>query len=83
MSCSPGKLQILGVNQVRGEKVMVLRFIQGRNPDWVQMPFFAKYDEKASWVTDLVPAFDEDKFFFYDELQEIYRSKRLELQAAE
>ena len=30
--------------------------------------FFAKYDPKASWLSDLVPAFGADQFFFEDEL---------------
>ncbi len=44
-----------------------LRFLQGRNSDWVHRPFFAKYDPKAIWFDDLVPAFGEEKFFFTDE----------------
>lgn len=44
--------------------MFVCRFIQGRNPDWVQRPFIAKYDEIAAWLNDLKPAFGEEKFFF-------------------
>ena len=68
MSSHPGKVEIQGVTEVAGEKVFVLRLIQGRNPDWVQRPFFAKYDEDATWLNHLEPAFGEDKFFFDDEL---------------
>lgn len=68
MSCLPGKVQVLGINEIAGEKVFTLRFIQGRNPDWIGRPFFAKFDPKAIWYTDLVPAFGEAKFFFTDEL---------------
>ena len=64
MSATPGKVEIQGVTEVAGEKVFVCRFIQGRNPDWVQRPFFAKYDEGATWLPDLKPAFGEEKFFF-------------------
>lgn len=64
MSADPGKVEVIGVNEVHGEKVFVLRFIQARNPDWVQRPFFAKYDETAHWLHDLKPAFGEEKFFF-------------------
>ncbi len=67
MSATPGKVEIQGVAEIKGEKVFVLRFIQGRNPDWVQRPFFAKYDEKATWLTHLEPAFGEEKFFFEHE----------------
>lgn len=69
MSADPGKVEIQGVAEINGEKVFVLRFIQGRNPDWVQRPFFAKYDEKATWLNHLKPAFGEDKFFFEDEFE--------------
>lgn len=69
MSCTPGKVQILGVSEIKGKKVFVLRMLQGRNPDWVARPFFAKYNPDAIWIDDLKPAFDEDKFFFEDELE--------------
>ncbi len=64
MSATPGKVEIQGVAEVAGEKVFVCRFIQGRNPDWVQRPFFAQYDAEATWLHDLKPAFGEEKFFF-------------------
>ncbi len=64
MSASPGKIEIQGVTEIKGEKVFVCRMIQGRNPDWVQRPFFAQYDEKATWLSDLKPAFGESRFFF-------------------
>jgi KamA family protein len=68
MSATPGKVQIIGVTELAGQKVMVLRFLQGRNPDWVQIPFLAKYDEKAIWLDDLKPV-SGDKFFFEDEMK--------------
>jgi KamA family protein len=64
MSAQPGKVEIQGVTEVRGERVFVLRFIQARNPDWVQRPFFARFDENATWLDQLKPAFGEAKFFF-------------------
>jgi L-lysine 2,3-aminomutase len=67
MSAAPGKVEVQGVSEINGEKVFVLRFIQGRNPDWVQRPFFAKYDEQATWLNHLQPAFGEEKFFFQEE----------------
>jgi len=78
MSCLPGKVQILGVADIKDEKVMVFRMIQGRNPNWAARPFFAKYDEDAIWYTDLKPAFEEDKFFFTDELNEILSPAEIE-----
>lgn len=64
MSAAPGKVEIQGVTEIGGEKVFVLRFLQGRNPDWVQRPFFARYDARACWLDQLRPAFGEDRFFF-------------------
>ncbi|MDR2918530.1 MAG: lysine 2,3-aminomutase [Tannerella sp.] len=64
MSDHAGKIQVLGVQEVKGEKIFVLRFIQGRNPKWVDIPFFAAYDPKATWFNQLKPAFGEEKFFF-------------------
>lgn len=69
MSCTPGKVQILGVTEIKGEKVIALRMLQGRNPDWVAKPFFAKYNPDAIWLDDLKPAFGEEKFFFEEELE--------------
>ena len=64
MSASPGKVEIQGITEINDEKVFVCRFVQGRNPDWVQRPFFAGFDENATWLDDLKPAFGEEKFFF-------------------
>lgn len=69
MSASPGKVEIQGITEVAGEKVFVLRFIQARNPDWVQRPFFARHDEQATWLDQLVPAFGEEKWFWQAEYE--------------
>ena len=74
MSALPGKAAIEGVTEVNGEKVFVLNLIQARNPDWVKKPFFAKYDENATWLSQLIPAFGEDTFFYQDQLNEIIRT---------
>jgi L-lysine 2,3-aminomutase len=66
MSAGPGKVEIQGVTEIAGEKAFVLRFVQARNPDWVQRPFFAKYDPEATWFDQLRPAFGEENFFFED-----------------
>jgi KamA family protein len=63
MSTTPGKVQILGLNEIQGEKVFIMQFLQARNPQWVMQPFFAKYNEKATWLDELEP-FEEEKFFF-------------------
>lgn len=64
MSANPGKVQVLGISEVRGEKVFVLRFLQCRNPNLVDIPFFAKYNARATWLDQLEPAFGEKNFFF-------------------
>lgn len=70
MSADPGKVQVLGTSEVYGEKVFVLRFLQGRDPHWVNRPFFAKYDPQAIWLDDLQPAFGENRFFFENEFEQ-------------
>lgn len=72
MSTGPGKIQVLGVSDVADKKIITMRFLQGRNPDWVARPFFAQYDENATWLDELRPAFGEDKFFFQKEIESIY-----------
>ncbi len=64
MSALPGKVLIDGVTEINGEKVFVLSFIQGRDPNWCKRPFFARYDPAATWLTDLTPAFGESQFFY-------------------
>lgn len=64
MSAGPGKVEIQGVTEIGGEPVFALRFLQARNPDWVQRPFFAHFDTTATWIDDLRPAFGESEFFF-------------------
>lgn len=85
MSCTPGKVQILGIQEIpvngKLEKVFVLQMLQGRNPDWVARPFFAKYDPKASWMDDLKPAIG-DEFFFDVELNEMKIEAGLVLEEA-
>ncbi len=76
MSATPGKVVIDGITEINGEKVFVLNFLQARNPDWVRRPFFAKYDENATWFDDLKPALNGDKFFFEDELNEMLKTKQ-------
>ena len=74
MSATPGKVQVVGTTELNGEKLIILRFLQGRNPDWAHRPFFAKYDENAIWLDDLRPALGE-KFFFEEELEQFKASK--------
>ena len=71
MSATPGKVHVLGVSEINGQKVMALQLLQGRESEWVGVPFFAKYDENAIWLDDLKPAFGE-RFFFEDDLETKY-----------
>jgi len=71
MSATPGKVHVLGVSEINGQKVIALQLLQGRESEWVGVPFFAKYDENAIWLDDLQPAFGE-RFFFEDELETKY-----------
>jgi len=71
MSALPGKVAIEGVTEVKGEKVFVLTLLQARNPKWAKKPFFAKYNETATWLNELRPAFGKDKFFYQDELNRL------------
>ena len=64
MSAAPGKVEVQGEAVINGEHVFVLRFLQARDPSWVHRPFFARYDETATWLDDLKPAFGEKAFFF-------------------
>lgn len=68
MSTNPGKVQILGISEIGDKKLFSLMFIQGRNPNWVGRPFFAKYNSDAIWLTDLKPIEGKDKFFFEKEI---------------
>lgn len=71
MSATPGKVQVVGITQAGPEKVFVLRFIQGRDPDWVDRPFLAKYKPDAHWLDELEPAFGQSQFFYEPRLKEI------------
>jgi L-lysine 2,3-aminomutase len=71
MSATPGKVVVEGITRIRGEEVFVLSFLQGRDPEWVRQPFFARYDPDACWLDDLKPALGEDRFFFEERMEEI------------
>ena len=73
MSAGPGKIHITGTAEIKGEKVYVLNFIQGRLSEWVGQPFFAKYNPDALWLDDLEPAFGEKEFFFEKEYKKLLK----------
>lgn len=69
MSSTPGKVCVDGVTEIAGQKVFVLHLIQARDPSLVGRPFFAQYDPRAAWLTDLRPAF-ADRFPFEPQARE-------------
>lgn len=73
MSATPGKVAIDGVASIAGEEVFVLRFLQARDPSWVGRPFFARFDEEATWLDHLQPAFGEPEFFFAPGMRQLER----------
>jgi hypothetical protein len=77
MSAGPGKIRIAGITDLKGEKVFVLEFLQGRNPDWVGRPFFAAFDARAQWLDDLVPAFGEAEFFYEQAYRRLLKVDKL------
>ncbi|MCG7490553.1 hypothetical protein MHN79_13750 [Vibrio sp. Of14-4] len=64
MSTDPGKIQLLDISIVNGEKVFCLQFIQARNPEWINKVFFAQYNCEATWIDQLKPAFGKNYFFW-------------------
>jgi len=65
MSCEPGKVCVIGVYN----DMIMLQFLQARNPEWCKNPFFAKYNENASWINELKPYNGNDRFFYENELK--------------
>ena len=74
MSATPGKVLVDGITEVNGEKVFILKFLQGRDPSWVGKTFFAQYDPKASWLDHLEPAFGKKEFFFEEGLRQLKKT---------
>ncbi len=70
MTISAGKLAILGTSIINGEKCFALQFTEGRNMEWMNRVFHAKYDEAINKIDLLLP-FDTEKYFYEDELKEI------------
>jgi hypothetical protein len=59
MSTFHGKIHVVGSAEICGEHVFVLQFLQAREPEQVNAPFFASYDEEATWIDELRPAFGQ------------------------
>ncbi|HEV7367885.1 hypothetical protein [Arenibaculum sp.] len=64
MSTLPGKVVVDGTVEIGGEQRFALRFLQARDPDWVNRPFHAAFDPEATWFDQLRPASPADARFF-------------------
>lgn len=80
MTSSAGKISILGTTEVNGEQAFALKFTEGRNMEWMDKVFLAKYDEEQNNV-DLLTPLDTDAFFYREELAEIEATLARELAA--
>lgn len=70
MTSSAGKVSLLGTLEVKGEKVFALKFNEGRNMEWMDEVYLARYDEKENTIEKLKP-FEGEKYFYEDELARI------------
>jgi lysine 2,3-aminomutase len=70
MTSSAGKITVLGTADVGGEKLFALQFSEGRNMEWLDKVFLAKYDTQQNTV-DLLQPHDTKEFFYRDELRAI------------
>jgi lysine 2,3-aminomutase len=70
MTSSAGKISMLGTMEINGEKVFALKFNEGRNMEWLDTVYLAKYDETENTIEKLKP-YGTSKFFYEDELIEI------------
>ena len=74
MSATPGKVLVDGVVELGGRKAFALKFLQARDPAWVNRVFFARYDPQAAWLDDLAPL-AASEFFFEAPLQHLRRAR--------
>jgi L-lysine 2,3-aminomutase len=70
MTSSAGKISLLGTSVVNGDKVFVLKFTEGRNMEWMDGAFLAKYDEEQNTI-DLLEPYGAPEFFFRENQREI------------
>jgi lysine 2,3-aminomutase len=70
MTSSAGKISVMGTAEVAGKTVFALKFTEGRNMEWIDKVFLAKYDDKQHTV-DLLEPLDTAEFFYRDELRQI------------
>ncbi len=80
MTSSAGKISLMGTTEINGETVFVLKFNEGRNMEWIDKVYLAKYDEKENIIENLIP-YEGDKHFYQDELIEIESDLQQTLEA--
>jgi lysine 2,3-aminomutase len=73
MTSSAGKISILGTAEIKGETLFALKFNEGRNMEWLDKVYLARYDENENTIDKLKP-FESDRHFFEDELSQIEQS---------
>lgn len=78
MSATPGKVQLLDTVEIRGEKYFQLMMLRGRNPEWAGKSFLARYDEEATWLDHLDPAFNKPSFFWEREMKVMPRRQAVQ-----
>ena len=66
MSTTSGKILIDGVETIQDQKVFILKFLQARQSELAQRLFFAKFNDKAAWLSELEPAFGSPEVYFRD-----------------
>lgn len=64
MSATFGKVLIDGIIEVGDRRGIALKYLQARDPELVGRPFFAEYDETATWFDQLRPMSAADAKFF-------------------
>lgn len=70
MTSSAGKISVLGEVEVNGEKAFALKFTEGRNMEWMDRVFLARFDEEQHTV-DLLEPLEGGEFFYREELRQI------------
>lgn len=70
MTSSAGKISLIGTTEIKGETLFVLKFNEGRNMEWIDKVYLAKYDENENTIENLI-SYEGDKHFYQDELIEI------------
>lgn len=80
MTSSAGKVSLMGTTEINGEKLFVLKFNEGRNMDWIDTVYLARYDEQETTIENLKP-YPADKHFYEDELAQIEKELEETLQS--